>query len=71
MLSNTELNPKEQVKAITLKSGKQLQEKEKLDEEKVAKKKEKETNGESSQLVKEYKLTIPYPAKLKKDHMDE
>ena len=34
-------------------------------------KKKKDVKDEASQLVKEYKPTITYPAKLKKDHMDE
>ena len=35
------------------------------------KKKEKEKDGELPQLMKEYKPTIPYLEKLKKDCMDE
>ena len=45
--------------------------KEKPDKEKVIEKNEKETDNESSQLVKEYKPTFLYLTKLRKDHMDE
>ena len=45
--------------------------KKKQNKENVVINKEKKTNGESSQPVKEYKPTILYLSKLKKDHMDE
>ena len=45
--SNTQINPKEHVNAISLKSGKELEIEEKQGEEKVVKKnKEKKKNGE-------------------------
>ena len=57
---------------MTLRSDKQLQEIERPKEkEAVKKKKEEDVKSEASQLVKEYKPTIPYPTKLKKDCMDE
>ena len=59
------------MEVVTLRSGKQVQAKEMLDEEKVAEKKENEKDYEPPQLVKEYKPTILYLAKLKKDHIDE
>ena len=68
---NTKLNLKEQVEVITLRSGKQLPKRERPAEEKVSENQEKESNAKPLQLVKEYKPTVPYPAKLEKDRMDE
>ena len=57
---------------VSLRSGKELGIEEKQVEEKVVKKnKEKEKDDEPSQPIKEYKPKIPYPTKVKKDHMDE
>ncbi|PPS11002.1 hypothetical protein GOBAR_AA09647 [Gossypium barbadense] len=70
--SNTEPNPKEHVKAVTIRSGKVLTESEKkLPQEADRKEDEKVKPKISKKLVlREYKPPILYPAKLKKDRMD-
>ena len=71
MLGNIETNPKEHVNVASLKSGKELGIEEKQVKEKVVEgNKEKEKDDEPNQPMKEYKPRIPYPAKVKKDHMD-
>ncbi|KAG8496752.1 hypothetical protein CXB51_007784 [Gossypium anomalum] len=64
--------PKEHVKAVTLRSGKALAEsKKKLTQEAVTSEREEERPKNSDKPVpKEYKPPDPYPAKLKKDRMD-
>ena len=44
---------------------------EKLVEKEANENQEKELDNKPTQPMKEYKPTIPYPTKLKKDHMDE
>ena len=66
-----ELNHQEHVEAVSLRCGKQLLEREKPTEKEAVENQNKESDSESTQLVKEYKPTIPYPTKLKKDCMDE
>ncbi|PPR85935.1 hypothetical protein GOBAR_AA34752 [Gossypium barbadense] len=67
--SNTEPNPKEHVKAVTLRSGKVLTESEKKPPQE-ADRKEVEPENNDNLMPKEYKPPIQYPAKSKKDCMD-
>ncbi|XP_027342241.1 uncharacterized protein LOC113855018 [Abrus precatorius] len=72
--SNTETNPKEQVKAVTLRSDKTLQEKGKQEVEKAAVEEAdtgQEETVEKPPVVKEFIPLLPYPARLKKDKDDE
>ena len=77
--SNTETNPKEHVKTITLRSGKQLGEqqgkepvkeqvKEQTQEETMVKEKLKEKKEEP---VKPYNLPVPFPQRLKQSKDDK
>ncbi|XP_027351012.1 uncharacterized protein LOC113862053 [Abrus precatorius] len=71
---NTETNPREQVNAVTLRSGRTLQEKGKQETEKdTAEEKDKcqEETVEKPHVVKEFIPPLPYPARLKKDKDDE
>ena len=71
-MGNTELNLREQVEAVILRSGKKLYVKEKQDEEKVDEKnKERKKDGDPSLPMEQYKPIIPYPTKLKKDRRDK
>ena len=72
--SNTKKNPREEVNAVTLRSGKELEEVEKeprkvVDKEKkVVEETPKEDNTESSKPVPEvkpYKPKVPFPTRLK------
>ena len=67
--SNTEPNPKEHVKAVTLKNGKVLTEPEKKLPQESDKEKDVEVKPKVNitPVLKEYKPQIPYPEKLKKD----
>ena len=71
--SNTEKNPKEQIKAVTLRSGKELRvETEPHGKEENGKQSENKEKGDGNpKPVQGFQPTIPYPAKLKKDKMDE
>ncbi|XP_027337191.1 uncharacterized protein LOC113850866 [Abrus precatorius] len=72
--SNTETNPREQVNAITLRSGRTLQEKGKQETKKDAVEEEdkcQEETVEKPPVVKEFIPPLPYPARLKKDKDDE
>ena len=72
MPSDTKTILKENMKVVILRNGKELWLEEKLGEEKATKKNNKrEKDGKPPQIVKEYKPTIPYLAKLKEDHIDE
>ncbi|XP_027347985.1 uncharacterized protein LOC113859397 [Abrus precatorius] len=71
---NTETNPREQVNAVTLRSGRTLQEKGKQETEKDAVEEEdkcQEETVEKPPVVKEFIPPLPYPARLKKDKDDE
>ena len=68
---NTELNPRKHVEVITLSNGKQLLEREKLVEKEKVEGQKMELDSKSTQLVKEYKPTIPYLAKFNKDCVDD
>ncbi|XP_027357501.1 uncharacterized protein LOC113866902 [Abrus precatorius] len=71
---NTETNPREQVNAVTLRSGRTLQEKGKQETEKDAVEEEdkcQEETVEKPLVVKEFIPPLPYPARLKKDKDDE
>ncbi|XP_027364550.1 uncharacterized protein LOC113871650 [Abrus precatorius] len=71
---NTETNPREQVNAVTLKSGRTLQEKGKQETKKDAVEEEdkcQEEIVEKPPVVKEFIPPLPYPARLKKDKDDE
>ncbi|KAG8478704.1 hypothetical protein CXB51_028539 [Gossypium anomalum] len=72
LLSNTEPNPKEHVKAVTLRSGKVLVESEKklLQEAVMSKREEEKPENNDKPASKEYKPPVSYPAKLKKDRID-
>ncbi|XP_073061697.1 uncharacterized protein [Primulina eburnea] len=74
--SNTEVNPKEQCKAVTLRSGKDLEihsPKERVDSEKTVE--ESEPEGSTSEIKVEplpvYKPTLPYPQRFKKKNLDD
>ena len=54
-----------------MRSEKQLLEREKLVEKEASENQKKEPDSKPTQLVKEYRPTIPYLAKLKKHCMDE
>ncbi|XP_027333518.1 uncharacterized protein LOC113848267 [Abrus precatorius] len=72
--NNTETNPREQVNAVTLRSGRTLQEKGKQETEKDAVEEEdkcQEENVEKPPVVKEFIPPLPYPARLKKDRDNE
>ena len=80
--SNTEMNPREQVNAIVLGSGKQLdeprKEAKKVDEEQVedTTKVSKATSSEITQPkpatpVKAYVPPIPFPQRLRKNNIDK
>ncbi|XP_075479297.1 uncharacterized protein LOC142520181 [Primulina tabacum] len=74
--SNTEVNPKEQCKAVILRSGKELKvhiPKERVESEKTV---EESKNEESKTEVEVerppvYKPTLPYPQRFKKKNLDE
>ena len=70
--SNIEPNPKEHVKAVTLRSGKVLAESEMKPAQEVDRNKGEEVKPENNDnpMPKEYKPPIAYPTKLKKDCMD-
>ena len=72
-------NPKEQVKAVTLRSGKELQTLRKDQEKKKEKEfeeREKSVKTEESdekvspELSREYQPPLPYPSRLRKDKDD-
>ncbi|XP_073030715.1 uncharacterized protein [Primulina eburnea] len=74
--SNTEVNPKEQCKAVTLRSGKDLEvqsPKERVDSEKTVE--ESEVEGSTAEIKVEpppvYKPTLPYPQRFKKKNLDD
>ena len=75
--SNTEKNPREEVKAVTLRNRRELEEveKEKVDKEKG--KAEKSSKVETSQTSKVasdekmYKTRVPYPSRLKQQQLDK
>ncbi|XP_052199599.1 uncharacterized protein LOC127806389 [Diospyros lotus] len=82
--SNTEKNPREHVKAITLRSGKELESKEKDEkhsteeesQEHKAKEEDRELstekNGSSSSLnLKYYKIPLPFPKRFLKANLDK
>ncbi|GLT29119.1 hypothetical protein SLA2020_040050 [Shorea laevis] len=72
LLSNTEINPKEHVKAINLRSGKQIGEEE--DKEKESKEEEKENEIQElpkPKEVKPYVPPIPFPQRLKQHKLDK
>ena len=82
--SNTEKNPREHVKAITLWSGKELESKEK-DEEHTKEEESQELKGKeedrelstekkgssSSLNLKSYKIPLPFPKRLLKANLDK
>ncbi|XP_075489513.1 uncharacterized protein LOC142528356 [Primulina tabacum] len=72
---NTEVNPKEQCKTVTLRSGKELEvqsPKERVESEKTVE--EGETEGSKSEVEVEqpplFKPTFPYPERFKKKNLD-
>ena len=78
--SNTKKNPKKEVNAVTLRSGKELDEVEKepwkvVDKgKKVVEENPKEDDIESSKPapeVKAYKPKVPFPARLKQHALDK
>ncbi|KAG8486462.1 hypothetical protein CXB51_019744 [Gossypium anomalum] len=70
--SNTEPNPKEHVKAVTLRSGKVFTESEKKLSQEANRIEDKEAKLGINErpVLNEYKPPILYPAKLKKDRID-
>ena len=80
MLFRSEKNPREEVNAVTLRSGKELEEGEKEQRKVVDKGKQvveenpKEDDTESSKPapeVKAYKPKVPFPARLKQHALDK
>ena len=80
LLGNTEINPKEHVKAVTLRTGKELQVRETVNEkrkerefevEEQSMRKDESQEKSSPTLPKEYQPHLPYPSKLRKDRGDE
>ncbi|XP_073310024.1 uncharacterized protein [Primulina huaijiensis] len=82
--SNTEVNPKEQCKAVTLRSGKKLEvqsPKEKMESEKTVEegesegRKEKKSERSKTEVEVEWnpilKPTLPYPKRFKKKNLDD
>ncbi|GKU87120.1 hypothetical protein SLEP1_g1569 [Rubroshorea leprosula] len=74
--SSTEKNPKEQVKAITLRSGKQFGDEESSDNEGEKEKapmeeKKSEVPSKESEEVKSYVPPIPFPHRLKQQKLDK
>ncbi|XP_075492512.1 uncharacterized protein LOC142530565 [Primulina tabacum] len=74
--SNTEVNPREQCKAVTLRSGKELEvqiPKERVESEKIVE--EGETEGPKAEVEVEpppvLKPTLPYPQRFKKKNLDD
>ncbi|XP_073046163.1 uncharacterized protein [Primulina eburnea] len=74
--SNTEVNPKEQCKAVTMRSGKDLEvhsPKERVYSEKTVE--ESEPEGSTAEIKVElppaYKPTLPYPQRFKKKNLDD
>ena len=73
--SNTEVNPKEQCKAIALRSGKEIGEGSEQDSPKASRDKEKEIEEEDAPPAQpippaEPKLQIPFPQRLRKSKLD-
>jgi len=69
---NTEINPREQVKSITLRSAKEVERNlplEKTQEEPKAVEIEEEAPKEKEVAPPPYKPKIPYPSWLKTDHV--
>ena len=77
--SNTEKNPREEAKAVTLRNGRELEEveKKKVDEGKGKGKAEKSKEVEVSQSSKVaidekmYKIRILFPSRLKQQQLDK
>ncbi|GLU07084.1 hypothetical protein SLE2022_240580 [Rubroshorea leprosula] len=67
--SSTEKNPKEQVKAVTLRSGKQIGDEESSDNE--GEKEKAPTEEKKSEEVKPYVPPIPFPHRLKQQKLDK
>ncbi|XP_037497832.1 uncharacterized protein LOC105631608 [Jatropha curcas] len=69
--SNTEKNPKEQVQAITLRSGKELEDKPKKEKEKEEERKAPIIDLVEGEEVKPYVPPVPFPQRLKKTQDDQ
>ncbi|XP_037492796.1 uncharacterized protein LOC119369909 [Jatropha curcas] len=69
--SNTKKNPKEQVQAITLRSGKQLEEPPKKEKKTEEQKKVPIIDLEEQEEVKPYLPPVPFPQRLKKARDDK
>ncbi|XP_073121502.1 uncharacterized protein [Henckelia pumila] len=75
---NTKVNPKEQWKAVELRSGKKLEVEERSDEQKKGKEAEEPVEEESVEEKKKeseskpmYKPQLPFPQRFKKKELDE
>ena len=74
---NIEKNPKEKVKVVTLRNGRELEEVEKKKVDKGKEKAEKSQEVEVSQSSKvaneekKYKTRVPYPSRLKQQQLDK
>ncbi|XP_037496723.1 uncharacterized protein LOC119371164 [Jatropha curcas] len=71
LLSNIKENPKEQVQAITLKSGKQLEDPPRMEKEKEEQKKIPIIHLEKIEEVKPHVPLVPFPQRLKKTQDDK
>ena len=75
--SNTEKNPREEAKAVTLRNGRELEEVEKEKVDKGKGKAEKSSEAEISQPSKVaidekmYKTRVPFPSRLKQQQLDK
>ncbi|XP_037495258.1 uncharacterized protein LOC105634587 [Jatropha curcas] len=69
--SNTEKNPKEQVQAITLGSGRQLEDKPRKEKEKEEERKAPIIDLVEKEEVKPYVPPVPFPQRLKKTQDDK
>ncbi|XP_062080377.1 uncharacterized protein LOC133785138 [Humulus lupulus] len=71
--STTEVNPKEQCNAISLRSGKELKEPKMVDEKKGKVKEEVTENLEKKhpEISIDYHIKIPYPQRLQKNTLDK
>ncbi|XP_075499743.1 uncharacterized protein LOC142538271 [Primulina tabacum] len=74
--SNTEVNPKEQCKAVTLRSGKELEvqiPKDRVESEKTVEERKNEESKTEVEVERPpvYKPTLPYPQRFKKKKLDD
>jgi len=69
--SNTEVNPKEQIQAITAQDNNELAEPNSIPEKKVDEGKTEVPQEKPKSVIKEYQPRIPYPETIKRDDSEE